>query len=315
MSGDDLVIGVVNNLPARALARTTEQFATLLQAAANGRRVRLRCFASCVDDDPDHEPIAALWDAELAGLIVSGVEPQATDVPDEPLWPLLARLTDWAADHTVSAIWSCMATQAAVYRLSGLRRQRLPSKLSGVYACMRVDDHPLSAGAPPTWSVPHSRYFDLEPDALRKAGYRVLSSGPGFPGREGINSFTIEVDRSLFVMLQGHPEYGADNLKLEYRRDVRRFLDGTGACWPPVPVGYFDCATADLLASMPSRAREQPVEAVLAAVDAALAVPITAHWRPAAVRLYDAWLSHLATGGASTTRPPAIRAAVHPLAL
>ena len=288
----ELVIGLVNNMPARALRRVTAQFATLLDGDI---RVRLRCFASRVDDEPGYEPVAALWNADLHGLIVTGVEPQARDVPDEPLWPLLARLTDWAADNTHSTIWSCMATQAAVFRLSGLRRQRLSTKLAGIYRCTRAGYHPLNVDAPQQWLVPHSRYFDLVPDSLLTAGYNILASGPGMAIDGGADSFTIFAGRSLFLMLQGHPEYGADALFLEHRRDIRRFLAGKTDHWPRPLDCYFDPSTAASLAALSSQAAGQSPEAVLAAVDALAGAIPAPSWREQAVRLFSNWVAYLAT--------------------
>ena len=45
---------------------------------------------------------------------------------------------------------------------------------------------------------------------------------------------------SLFVFFQGHPEYDAVTLLLEYRRDVGRYLRRERDTYPPMPQGYFD---------------------------------------------------------------------------
>ena len=39
-----------------------------------------------------------------------------------------------------------------------------------------------------------------------------------------MDSFVKKKKRSLFVHFQGHPEYGAQTLLKEYRRDIKRFL-------------------------------------------------------------------------------------------
>ncbi len=289
-------------MPERSLRGVEAQFNAVLQSGAAGHRVQLRCFSTRVPDHPDYEFVDALWESELDGMIVTGVEPQATDIPDEPLWPTLARLTDWAAEHTHSTLWSCMATQAAVYRLSGIRRQRLPQKLSGIYRCSRAADHPMLAGAPAQWPVCHSRYFDLDPAVLEAAGYRILAHGPGMPGSGGVDSFTITAGRSLFLMLQGHPEYGADSLLREYRRDIRRYLNGERASWPVLPANYFDATTAATLLNLQSNAASQSVEAIVAEVDVAMAAVPMPLWQPQASRLFGNWLNVLAAAKAPQTR-------------
>ncbi len=291
--GADLVIGLVNNTPPAALRATEAQFAGLLRAAARGRRIRLRCFAAGAVADPHYEGLDALWRSRLDGLIVTGAEPQAAAMTQEPAWPLLARLTDWAAANTDAAIWSCLAAHAAVFRLDGLARRRLPRKLSGVFACARAADHALVADAPTHWPVPHSRHNDLDAAALQAAGYLILSRGPGTTDADGADSFEKPAGRSLFLMLQGHPEYAADTLLQEYRRDVRRFLTGRRVDWPPSPEGYFDAATGAALTDLQARAAGRPVTELLAALDEIAKAPAP-YWQPAAVRLYAGWLADLA---------------------
>src|SRR5271166_3172312 len=139
--GDSIVIGLVNNMPDAALRTTEGQFRALLSASAFGGSVCLRSFF--LRDVPRsdrarsylqqyHEPIANLWENPVDGLIVTGSEPRAPLLTDGPYWDSLARLVDWAEDHTVSTIWSCLAAHAAVLHLDGVHCQPLGGKLSGV---------------------------------------------------------------------------------------------------------------------------------------------------------------------------------------
>ena len=194
----EIVIGLVNNMPATAARRTEEQFARLLQDASTGFVVRLRCFADRQTPGSYSQDISSLWSSKLDGLIITGAEPQALRMVDEPLWSLLSRLTDWAATNTQSTIFSCLSAHAAVYRLSGIARYQLPQKLSGVYSCAQAAPHPWTAGAPLMWPVVHSRHNDIPSAALQKAGYRVLSTGPGHGTRDGADSFTCQAGRSQF---------------------------------------------------------------------------------------------------------------------
>lgn len=60
---------------------------------------------------------------------------------------------------------------------------------------------------------------------------------------------------ALFVLCQGHLEYGTLSLLSEYRRDVRRFLFGRGAhSYPSVPEGYLTELAVHRLARFASRA-------------------------------------------------------------
>lgn len=290
----EIVIGLVNNMPPMAARQTEEQFGRLLQDASTGLVVRLRCFAARLDPMGHREDITSIWSSELDGLIVTGAEPHAVQMVDEPLWPLLSRLTDWAAANTRSAIFSCLSAHAAAYRLSGVTRRQMPRKLSGVYPCMQAAPHPWTAGAPSTWPVVHSRYNDVPLGALQKAGYRVLSTGPGLGAQDGTDSFTCTAGRSQFLMLQGHPEYSADSLLLEYRRDIRRYLKGERPNWPALPVHYFDEATEAALMRLQQTALGRPTAEVLSEFAAQIHTLPIPHWHQRGVALFGRWLGSLA---------------------
>jgi homoserine O-succinyltransferase len=308
---DALVVGLINNMPDAALKTTEWQVRDLMSRAAGGRPVSLRVFslpevprsaAGLAHVHQHHEDIAELWKGGVDGLIVTGTEPKAARFEDEPYWPALARLIDWAEDNTLSTIWSCLASHATAYRLDGIERQPLGAKLFGVFDCDKATDHPLVSG-PPRWRTPHSRQNGVSEGDLERAGYRVLSRSP----EAGVDMF-VKDRGSLFVFLQGHPEYDATALFGEYRRDVRRFLSGENARYPELPRGCFaEEATAALLVFR-ERALERRDAALLEQFPAAeVGRQLTAPWRGAAMRIYANWLAHLAERRArrfAWARPP-----------
>jgi homoserine O-succinyltransferase/O-acetyltransferase len=306
--GYPLVIGLVNNMSDAALRTTEQQFHALLSAPLSGHRVCLRSFFLPEIPRSDivrlrfmqhYEPIDALWESHVDGLIVTGAEPRAEVLTDEPYWDSLTKLVDWAEDHTVSTIWSCLAAHATVHHLDGIDRRLLEKKLSGVYNCRKVADHPILAGIPPQWDVPHSRYNGLPEELLASMGYRVLSTSM----KTGADVFVRERD-SLFVFLHGHPEYRVDALFREYRRDVIRFLSSEQESYPDLPEGYFDENTAQLLATFRQRAIQQR------SMD--LIVDLPAHgaanerlphaWRDVAIKLFANWLLYLVGEGRDLSR-------------
>ena len=288
--GGGLLIGLVNNMPAAAKKATEEQFMDLLTAAATARGLNIKFFVAENDPARAEETLHVLRQLQPDALLVTGDEPRRKSMLDEPLWPALARLVDWAADHTLGAVWSCMAAHAAVFRLDQIARGRMPQKLSGIYECEAASAHPLLQGFPPRWPVPHSRHNTVEELALKGAGYQILSHSP----RVGADSFVKQVGGSLFLFLQGHPEYAPDSLFREYRRDVRRYLTGESATYPELPENYFDRKTArelDKLRAQAERSRSPRLLAAIYAVFAAAAIP--ACETPAA-QLYANWLGILA---------------------
>jgi homoserine O-succinyltransferase len=297
-SREPVVIGLVNNMPDAALRTTERQVRDLLSRAAGELPVSLRVFslpelprseAGRAHVGQFHEPVSALWTSQVDALIVTGTEPKAVTLEDEPYWPTLVRLIDWAEEHTLSTIWSCLAAHAAAHYLDGIERQALVGKLFGVFECDKATDHPLVDGGPARWCVPHSRYNELPEQALMRAGYQVLTRSPAV----GADMF-IKERKSLFLFLQGHPEYDSTALFGEYRRDIRRFLAGDRDCYPELPRGYFNRETEAAMLAFRERALRQRDIALLPSFPAAAAGRQLADpWRSAATRLYTNWLCYL----------------------
>lgn len=290
-----LAIGLVNNMPDAALKTTERQFREVLTSASGGRPYTLRIFS--FPELPrsaegwryvaeHHEPIAHLWDSDLDGLIVTGAAPVADRVEDEPCWPTLTRLVEWAERGTRSTIWSCLAAHAAVRHIDGIERRPLGAKLSGVFECVRVADHPLLALSSARWTTPHSRYNALPEAGLRARGYSILSQSKTV----GADVF-VKRCGSLFVFLQGHPEYDAGALGREYRRDVVQFLAGKSDAYPELPANYFPPDVAAAMRAFRDAAQRDRDAALLERFPSLPAM--SAPWQQAAVKLYSAWLARL----------------------
>ena len=295
-----LTIGLVNNMPDAACEATERQFIELLRGAANDVVVLLKLFS--VAAVPRSEAVRAemanryhdlseLWNAPLDGLIITGTEPVAPDLKDEPYWNALCDLLDWACHSTISSVWSCLAAHAAVQYADGTVRERLPDKLSGVFACDLAGDHPLFADMAQRWCVPHSRLNDLSESSLLAGGYRVLSRSAS----AGVDTFVKEQDGgSLFVFFQGHPEYDTDSLLREYRRDVGRFLRGEAGRYPNAPQNYFGSAATFLTDDFRTRAECGPHGDLIGEFPMrTLHAGIENTWHLDATAVYRNWIKYL----------------------
>lgn len=255
-----LTIGLVNNMPDGALKATERQFARLLlDAAAPNARIDFHCFslpsiarsqAAKIHVAQEHRDIAELYHLKLDGLIVTGAEPIAAELPDERYWPEMTELIDWAKTNTRSTIWSCLAAHAAVLHLDGIKRRRLTTKCSGVYDCVKVSDDWLTARMRTPLQVSHSRLNAIDEDALVARGYQMLTRSDEI----GADIFTRAMP-SRFVFFQGHPEYDALSLQREYMRDIARFLASQRDDYPNIPASYFDAETEQVLRSFEARAK------------------------------------------------------------
>lgn len=257
--GPALTIGLVNNMPDAALQATEQQFTSLLHKASGSRAVRLRKLSlpglprgpqAAASMAAHYATTDTLGRNRLDGMIVTGCEPRAPALRDEPYWPALAALCDWAAAHTASTLWSCLAAHAAVLHLDGVERRRLPAKRSGVFACEPTGSHPLVEAGGEPMSVPHSRWNDLPEADLVRAGYTVLTRSP----EAGVDLFVKDRGSSRFVFFQGHPEYELETVGREYRRDVARFIRGERPDYPGLPRDYFDSATETAFLAVQQRA-------------------------------------------------------------
>jgi homoserine O-succinyltransferase len=297
-SSRTIAIGLVNNMPDAAVASTQRQFARLIDHASGDFDVRLRLFALETLPRADearramadeYASVHALPEARLDALVVTGAEPCAADLRDEPFWDELGDVLDWAAENTISSLLSCLAAHAAVLRSDGIVRRPLASKRTGVYALDVVGDHALVAGLQPPYLAPHSRWNDLEEAKLVEKGYRVLTRSSDC----GVDLF-VRKARSLLVHLQGHPEYEADTLAREHRRDLLRFLRGETSTAPKPPVNYYSPAAAAAVDNFSRHAMAAP-EAALAAGFPVLALTINDEpWRRSAAQLVHNWLGLVA---------------------
>jgi homoserine O-succinyltransferase len=269
----------------------------LLDAAADGLAVRLTLYTLPEVRRTDfgrrqvsrYADFDDLWDRHHDGLIVTGTEPRAADLNDEPFWGSLTRVLEWAEGHTYSTVLSCLAAHAGILYFDGITRRPLGDKRFGIFECVRVCEHALTTAAPSPLRMPHSRWNEIPEEALLACGYRVLTRSED----AGVDAF-VKQRGSLFVFFQGHPEYEAVTLLLEFRRDIGRFLRGERDTYPPTPHGYFDQETVDSLRALRERALMDRREELLADFPLEMATArVTNTWRSTAESLYRNWLAYI----------------------
>jgi homoserine O-succinyltransferase len=280
-----LKIGVINNMPPAAIRSAERQFSEILTAAARDDIPFEIKWFRFIGVRPEHYgQMADLWESELDGLIVTGAEPKAAQLQDEPLWQPLTRTIEWAARHTTSAIWSCLAAHAAVLHLDGVERCPRDVKIFGVFDSIKSADHVIFANTEPVWRVPHSRWNDLPEQALDARGYKVLAKSH----TAGVDTFIKQIERSLFVFIQSHPEYEAASLMREYQRDVTRFHLGQQDRYPNVPLNYFDTQIAARLEALRDDPSNQDEGRELLE-----RVQMENSWKPVTIQVYRNWLGYL----------------------
>jgi homoserine O-succinyltransferase len=309
--GPDYVdIGLVNNMSDAALESTERQILKLFDAAAKDVIVRLSLFS--LADFPRSEVgqrhlkrrhyfgDAELWKSKLDALIVTGAEPRAPDLDQEPYWGSLTNVFDWAETNTLSTACSCLAVHAAVLHMDRIGRHSLGEKCFGIFHCDKVTNHGLMDDVASSFPMPHSRWNDVAENDLSDSGYTILSKSY----RAGVDTFMKKRGGCLFVFFQGHPEYEAWTLLSEYRRDIERYLRRERDHYPAMPSGYFNPAVSKTFAVFQDKALSSRTPELLAELQTAqLGTGLTDPWRSEAALIYRNWLNYLLAKKAGSAQP------------
>ena len=290
-----LRIALVNNMPDAALENTESQFFDLLNAAAGDEPVQVKLFSPPKISrseraqqhlDNFYSSTTLLLNQRFDGVIITGTEPCQPDLRDELYWQPLAELFDWAEENTFSAVLSCLAAHAGVLHSDGVYRKPLAKKRFGVFE-QRKTDHFMMNGMSGSIRIPHSRWNEVTEEDLTAAGYSVVTKST----RAGVDLFVKEKKKSLFAYFQGHPEYVAETLYKEYRRDVKRYLRGERETYPLVPEGYFGSTTVRLLEEFRVRAKAERHENMMKEFPEGNIVGSLQHsWLSCSRQIYKNWL-------------------------
>lgn len=310
-----LDIGLINNMSDSALMSTERQLFDLLDAAAGRLFVRLHFYT--MEATPRSEwgrdyvrryyrGIDDLLNRSLDGLIVTGAEPRAASLTEEPYWTTFAEIADWARENTVSSVFSCLAVHGAVLHMDGVARHKLPTKCFGVFAQTKTRHHPLMQDVPRIFRIPHARWNEVQEEDLSNCGYSVLT----WSAEAGVDCFVKQQKKSLFVHFQGHPEYETRTLLGEYRRDMGRFLRGENEVCPTIPRGYLDEAAEEMLIAFRQKALSDRRPELFADFPADQAAKDLSNvWHQPAKRIYRNWLLYMVSQRAGRSKPLGAREA------
>ncbi|MGA3149845.1 MAG: homoserine O-succinyltransferase [Acidimicrobiales bacterium] len=222
------VCAFVNNMPDGAFDATERQYLELLEAGSGDEVVEVRRFT--MPDVPrgdrtaariaeEYLPFETVREGPPDLLIVTGSNPLAPRIEDEPYWEDLAALLSWGREHIPSMLLSCLSAHAALVVFDGIERTTLDTKCTGVFP-QRALPHPLADGLGPPLVLPHSRLNTVGVDQVVAAGYEVVLQSDAV----GWSVVTKATGRCRVVLVQGHPEYDPSSLLREYHRDARRYV-------------------------------------------------------------------------------------------
>jgi homoserine O-succinyltransferase len=240
----ELHIGFLNMMPDAALRATERQFIRLVGSCNRIAQFFVYPFslpalqrsADALDYiEQYYSDFEDLRRAGLDALIITGANVANPRLEDEPFWDPLIDIVNWASENVASILCSCLATHALLKQFHGIDRQPLPQKRWGVYSHrVSATQHPLIRDINTRFDVPHSRYNDISHAQFEAAGLIVLAESP-----EGGVHMAASPDQFRVIYMQGHPEYDANSLLKEYRRELYRFANHERDTMPRLPEHYF----------------------------------------------------------------------------
>ncbi len=198
----------------------------------------------------------AIKDQKYDGMIITGAPVENLEFTDVDYWDELCAIMEWTKTHVHCTLHICWGAQAGLFYHYGIPKRALGQKLFGVFEHRVLKPNsPLFRGFDDAFFAPHSRYTEVWEEDIRKVPQlEVLATSD----RAGVFAVKTQDSRQFFIT--GHPEYDADTLAREYRRDVDKGLPIA------VPENYFP--------------GDDPAKA-----------PVV-RWRSAAQLLYTNWLNY-----------------------
>jgi homoserine O-succinyltransferase/O-acetyltransferase len=291
-----LHVGLLNMMPDAAFQVTEQQFMRLVGDCNQIAQFYVHCFtvpglprsaATEAYIRENYEDLASIYADGLDALIVTGANVANPRLELEPFYQPLTEVIGWATENVTSVLCSCLSTHALMKYLHGIDRTPLPRKQWGVYTHRLVEPgHPLLRDINTRFDVPHSRYNAITREQFVTAGLRILIES----AEAGVHA-AVSRDGFRRVYFQGHPEYDANSLLKEYKREVLRHFNGERDL-PPFPEHYVSEPAAVILDrylddAHTAHAADRPLPDF---PEAAVAPYLDNTWRDTARAVFDNWL-------------------------
>lgn len=163
------------------------------------------------------------------GLIITGAPVELLDFEEVEYWDEIKEILEWSKTHVTSTVHVCWGAQAGLYYHYGIKKVRLPKKLSGVYLHRKEDTkNELFRGMDDEFYIPHSRNTTvLKEDIENIDELNILAES------DEAGVFALETDDGKQIFIMGHPEYDTETLNNEFIRDLNAGLN------PEVPANYY----------------------------------------------------------------------------
>lgn len=228
-----LKIGILNLMPDKITTETQ-----LLRKLGNSL-IQVEIILLAIEDhvpkntsqshlDSFYRYFSDVKDEFFDGIIVTGAPIEHLPFEEVTYWKELEGIFEWINTNVYASLFICWASQAAFQYYYGIGKEKMDSKLFGVFPHNKADEtSQLLFGMDDTFYVPHSRNTRSYEDKIRNhPDLTVVADSK----EAGIHIVESKNKRRIFM--SGHPEYDIDTLNKEYLRDKDLGLGN-------FPVNYF----------------------------------------------------------------------------
>jgi len=160
----------------------------------------------------------AIAKAPLDGLVVTGAPVEEIEYKDVSYWDEITTILTFARQNITSTFGICWGG-LALAKMVGIEKEMYPQKLFGVFETRNLDrSHPITGELDDLFWCVQSRHSGISDPVLER---EHKSGAINLLAHSDNGGYTIfeSADRR-FLMHLGHPEYEAQRLVEEYRRDA-----------------------------------------------------------------------------------------------
>lgn len=154
-------------------------------------------------------------DEYFDGLIITGAPLEHFSNEDIHYQESLNLFIEYMNTHSKTILSLCWASEYLIEYLYGIKKHKLPNKLSGLYKHYIVNKREIIKGFDEYFLVPQSRYCGLNEEEILLNKELVLISKSNESG-----VFIVSSKDNKYLFVTGHLEYEKNTLDKEYLRDL-----------------------------------------------------------------------------------------------
>lgn len=221
-----LNIAILNLMPEKQKAET--HFLRLLGNTALQLNVTLLFPATHIPktESPAHlkefyTTFEHIKERKIDGLIITGAPIEHLQFEDVFYWKELQQIMDWSVDNVISTLHICWGAQAGMYHHYGVPKYPIERKKFGIFSHQPLRPSVnIMRGFDEEFYAPHSRHTENRvEDIVHIPELEILSTS------EEAGLYMVGSKNGKQIFITGHPEYDAQTLDDEYRRDLEKGLE------------------------------------------------------------------------------------------